>query len=78
MIFPNLESANVAYKLLGKLGGGETLGPILAGMAKPVHVLPRDMEVEDIVNVAAIAVVDVQENEVVCWSDATAEGGSSW
>jgi malate dehydrogenase (oxaloacetate-decarboxylating)(NADP+) len=63
LIFPDLASANIAYKLLSKLGGGSTLGPILMGMSKPVHVLPRDVEVEEIVNVAAIAVVDAQEND---------------
>ena len=67
LIFPDLASANIAYKLLLKLGGGSTLGPILMGMSKPVHVVPRDVEVEEIVNVAAIAVVDAQENEVVSW-----------
>ena len=67
LIFPDLASANIAYKLLSKLGGGTTLGPILMGMSKPVHVLPRDIEVEEIVNVAALAVIDAQENEVVSW-----------
>lgn len=61
LIFPDLDSANIAYKLLSKIGGGETLGPILMGMCKPVHLLPRVAEVEEIVNVTAIAVVDVQE-----------------
>jgi len=67
LIFPDLASANIAYKLLSKLGGGTTLGPILMGMRKPVHVVPRDTEVEEVVNVAAIAVVDAQENEIVSW-----------
>jgi malate dehydrogenase (oxaloacetate-decarboxylating)(NADP+) len=67
LIFPDLGSANIAYKLLSKLGGGETLGPILMGMSKPVHVVSRDTEVEEIVNVAALAVVDAQENEVTAW-----------
>ena len=61
LIFPDLNSANITYKLLQKLGGGETLGPILMGMSKPVHLLPRGAEVEEIVNVTAIAVVDAQE-----------------
>jgi len=61
LIFPDLNSANIAYKLLSKLGGGEILGPILMGMSKPVHLLSRDAEVEEIVNAAAIAVVDAQE-----------------
>jgi malate dehydrogenase (oxaloacetate-decarboxylating)(NADP+) len=64
LIFPDLNSANIAYKLLGKIGGAETLGPILMGMSKPVHLLSRDAEVEEIVSVTAIAVVDAQENEV--------------
>jgi malate dehydrogenase (oxaloacetate-decarboxylating)(NADP+) len=69
LIFPELSSANVAYKLLSKLGGGETLGPILMGMRKPVHMLARDVEVEEIVNVAAIAVVDAQEHELIAWAE---------
>jgi malate dehydrogenase (oxaloacetate-decarboxylating)(NADP+) len=62
LIFPDLASANIAYKLLSKIGGGETLGPILMGMSKPVHLLSRGAEVEEIVNLTAIAVVDAQEN----------------
>jgi malate dehydrogenase (oxaloacetate-decarboxylating)(NADP+) len=63
LIFPDLGSANIAFKLLAKLGGTETLGPILMGMARPVHLLPLGAEVELIVKVAAIAVVDAQETE---------------
>ena len=63
LIFPDLASANIACKLLGKIGGGEAIGPILMGMSRPVHVLQRSATVEDIVSVAAIAVVDAQENE---------------
>jgi malate dehydrogenase (oxaloacetate-decarboxylating)(NADP+) len=61
LIFPNLAAANVAYKLLQRLGGAETIGPVLMGMAKPVHVLQRGDEVREIVNIAALAVVDAQE-----------------
>jgi malate dehydrogenase (oxaloacetate-decarboxylating)(NADP+) len=61
LIFPNLESGNIAYKLLARLGGAEAIGPILMGLSKPVHVLQRGAEVNDIVNVAAIAVVEAQE-----------------
>jgi len=61
LIFPNLESGNVAYKLLARIGGAEAIGPILMGLSKPVHVLQRGAEVNDIVNMAAIAVVDAQE-----------------
>jgi len=63
LIFPELQSANIAFKLLARLGGLETIGPILMGMSKPVHVLPRDCSVETIVNTAALAVVDAQEAE---------------
>jgi len=62
-IFPDLQSGNIAYKLLHKLGGAETVGPILMGMKKPVHVLQRGDDVSEIVNMAAVAVVDVQEME---------------
>ncbi len=64
LIFPDLTSANTCYKLLAQIGGEETIGPILMGMSKPVHVLQRGAEVEEIVNIAAIAVVDAQETEV--------------
>jgi malate dehydrogenase (oxaloacetate-decarboxylating)(NADP+) len=64
LIFPDLASANTAYKLLAKIGGAEAIGPILMGMSRPVHVLLRSAQVEDIVNVAAIAVVDAQEADV--------------
>jgi malate dehydrogenase (oxaloacetate-decarboxylating)(NADP+) len=65
LIFPNLSAANVAYKLLQRLGGAETIGPVLMGTAKPVHVLQRGDEVREIVNIAALAVVDAQERTVV-------------
>ena len=61
-IFPDLQSGNISYKLLNKLGGAEAVGPILMGMKKPVHVLQRGDDVADIVNMAAVAVVDAQEN----------------
>jgi len=60
LIFPDLESGNIAYKLMMRVGGAEALGPLLMGMAKPVHVLQRGCEVEEIVNMAAIAVVHAQ------------------
>ena len=63
LIFPDLDSANIACKLLAKIADCETLGPILMGMSRPVHVLHRGAHVEEIVNVAAIAVVDAQEND---------------
>jgi len=63
LVFPDLQSANIAYKLLVRVGGAEAIGPILMGLSKPAYVLPRGAEVEDIVNSAAIAVVDAQANE---------------
>jgi malate dehydrogenase (oxaloacetate-decarboxylating)(NADP+) len=62
LVCPNLESANIAYKLLAKLGGAEAYGPILLGIRKPVYVLIPGNEVADIVNVTAMAVRDAQEN----------------
>jgi malate dehydrogenase (oxaloacetate-decarboxylating)(NADP+) len=64
LVCPNLESANIAYKLLGKLGGAELVGPILLGIAKPVYLLIPGNEVADIVNVTAMAVRDVGEGEM--------------
>ncbi|MBI2839621.1 MAG: phosphate acetyltransferase [Acidobacteria bacterium] len=62
LIFPDLQSGNIAYKLLARIGGAEAIGPILMGLSKPVHVLQRGAEVGDIVNMCAIAVVDAQES----------------
>jgi malate dehydrogenase (oxaloacetate-decarboxylating)(NADP+) len=61
LIFPDLQSGNIAYKLLERLSGAKAVGPILMGMNKPVHVLQRGASVDDIVNLAAIAVVDAQK-----------------
>jgi malate dehydrogenase (oxaloacetate-decarboxylating)(NADP+) len=63
LIFPNLSSGNIAYKLLNHLGGATAIGPILVGMNRPVHVLERGADVQDIVNMSAVAVVDAQERE---------------
>jgi len=68
LICPDLNSANIAYKLLAKIGGAEMVGPILMGMSKPVHLLARGAEVEEIVNMAAIAVIDAQEIERSEWA----------
>jgi len=61
LIFPDLQSGNIAYKLMERLGGAKAVGPILMGMNKPIHVLQRGASVDDIVNLTAIAVVDAQE-----------------
>jgi len=62
LIFPDLQSGNIAYKLLMRIGGAEAIGPILMGLQKSVHVLQRGCEVNDIVNMTAIGVVEAQEN----------------
>ncbi|BAI80543.1 malate dehydrogenase (oxaloacetate-decarboxylating) (NADP+) [Deferribacter desulfuricans SSM1] len=64
LIFPNLEAGNIAYKLLYRLGNGIAIGPILQGFCKSVHVLQRGSEVNEIVNMAAIAVVDAEWKRV--------------
>lgn len=62
LVFPNLEAANIAYKLVRHLGDAEMIGPILLGMGKPIHVIQQGDEVKDIVNIAALAVVDAQKH----------------
>ena len=64
MIFPNLSSANSAYKILKEKGLCESLGPIQMGLNKPIHILDVDTSVRDIVNMVAVAVIDaiVEEN----------------
>ena len=64
LIFPNLSAGNIAYKLLHHLGGATAIGPILVGMNRPVHVLERGADVQDIVNMAAVAVMDAQERSI--------------
>jgi malate dehydrogenase (oxaloacetate-decarboxylating)(NADP+) len=74
LIFPSLSAGNIAYKLLHRLGGAAAIGPILVGMRRPVHVLEEGAEVEDIVNMAAVAVVDAQEREHHTGSTRAVEG----
>ena len=63
LVFPDLTSANLAYKLLAKLGGAVAIGPILKGMSKPVYLLQNSSDVSDIVNMTALAVMDVQNRD---------------
>ncbi|RIK53047.1 MAG: NADP-dependent malic enzyme [Chloroflexi bacterium] len=58
LVFPSLESANIAYKLLARLGNAKAIGPILLGLGAPVHVLQTGDDVNAIVQVAAVAVMD--------------------
>ena len=63
LIFPNLESANITYKLLKELNKADSIGPIMMGMRKPVHILQLEASVDEIVNMTAIAVIDAQQKE---------------
>ena len=58
LIFPDLNSGNIAYKLMARIGQASVVGPILMGMKKPIHVLQRGATVDDIINMTAIAVVE--------------------
>jgi malate dehydrogenase (oxaloacetate-decarboxylating)(NADP+) len=60
LIFPNLASGNIAYKLIQEMGGAEAIGPVLIGMKKPVHILQLGSSVREIVNMVTIAVIDAQ------------------
>ena len=64
LIFPNLESANITYKLLKELNKSDSIGPIMLGMGKPIHIFQLGASVEEMVNMAAIAVIDAQEKEL--------------
>jgi malate dehydrogenase (oxaloacetate-decarboxylating)(NADP+) len=66
LVFPSLEAANVAYKLLARLGNAQAIGPILLGVGAPIHVLQTGDEVRDIVNIAAVAVMDSMERDGGC------------
>ena len=63
LVFPNLDAANITYKLLKELNKAESIGPIMIGMNKPVHILQLDASVDEIVNMVTVAVVDAQERE---------------
>ncbi len=63
LVFPNLDSANITYKLIKELNKVDSIGPIMMGLKKPVHILQLGASVDEIVNMAAIAVVDAQNKE---------------
>ena len=72
LVFPDIQSANAAYQLVDRLTDGETIGPILIGLQRPVHVLQHVSEVKDIVNMAAIATVDANEQPALVIPEAVA------
>lgn len=77
LIFPNLSAGNIAYKLLDHLGGATAIGPILIGMNRPVHVLERGADVQEIVNMAAVAVIDSQARSFPVDPSAQPSSGSA-
>ena len=64
LVFPNLDSANSTYKLLKELNHSESVGPIMMGMSKPVHIIQLGASVEEMINMAAVAVIDAQQKEI--------------
>ncbi len=63
LIFPNLEASNITYKLMKQVDGVESIGPIIMGLSKPVHVIQLGASVDEMVNMAAVAVVDAQQKQ---------------
>jgi malate dehydrogenase (oxaloacetate-decarboxylating)(NADP+) len=63
LVFPDLSSANICYKMMQRVGGAEAIGPILVGMNKPINVLQRSADVDEIVNMAVITVLEIQKTE---------------
>jgi malate dehydrogenase (oxaloacetate-decarboxylating)(NADP+) len=61
LVFPTLDAANITYKLIKELNKADSIGPIMMGLKKPVHVLQLGASVDEIINMAAIAVVDAQK-----------------
>ena len=62
LVFPNLSSGNIAYKLFERLTSATVIGPILMGLEKPIHVMQKGASVEDIIKMTAIAVVEARHN----------------
>ena len=63
LVFPNLDSANITYKVIKEIDNAMSIGPIMMGMDRPVHILQLKASVEEIVNMSAIAVVDAQNRK---------------
>ncbi len=61
LIFPNLHAANNGYRLLASLSEGEVIGPLISGMRQPVNLLPQEAKVQDVVNIAAISMLEASE-----------------
>ncbi|HEX5742561.1 MAG TPA: phosphate acyltransferase, partial [Flavobacteriaceae bacterium] len=63
LVFPNLDSANISYKIIKELEGVESVGPIVMGLKKPAHIIQLGATVDEIVSVVCVAVVDAQEKQ---------------
>ena len=63
LVFSNIDSANITYKMVKELDKADNIGPIMLGMRKPVHVLQLGASVDEMVSMAAIAVIDAQKKE---------------
>jgi NADP-dependent malic enzyme len=63
LIFPNLESANITYKIMKESEGISSIGPIILGLSKPIHITLMNASVDEMVNLTTFAVVDAQERE---------------
>ena len=64
LIFPNLDSANITYKIIKELDRAVSVGPILIGLNKPIHILQLGASVDEIVNMSAIAVIDANQRKI--------------
>jgi len=73
LIFPNLSSANTAYKMMLEMGLAESIGPIQMGLNKPIHILDVESTVRDIVNMTAVAVLDAMVQEQIDWNNRAQE-----
>ena len=62
LIFPDLQSANICYKLMQRIGGAEAIGPLLIGMNRPINILQRSADVEEILNMAMITVLEIRKS----------------
>ena len=64
LIFPNLDSANITYKIIKELDRSVSVGPILIGLNKPIHILQLGASVDEIVNMAAVSVIDANQRKI--------------
>jgi malate dehydrogenase (oxaloacetate-decarboxylating)(NADP+) len=78
LIFPNLSAGNIAYNLLQEIGGADSIGPVLLGLRKPVHVLQLGSSVRSIFNMVLIAVIDAQIKSATHNTDEIVKNSPYW